>query len=510
MNAFKPRTVLLLSGLVLAGCSSTVEVLESTTVEIPASGGTISSADGLFGLRFGEAAKAQEVTIETVHDLRRPEFVSKVYLVRADDPTTRALEAIYDASGLDEPRRSVLATIESPEATVLSTRLDETDVALRASDVAVHDRHFVVTELEFRNGDCQESVCNSSCAYCDPAEQLCVPRVGFCGMAGECLPAAATCEGRGFEGWDALPTEGVGFVIDSLSVAAVGEGLDLDDRCDASGCADNAMAWVAPIVGDSMRQALLGGGVITVIELLGLDEPYVGRDDALVARLYVGRDADDPPFPANNFAPAPGQSTCCEFLIDVDYPGVPPAPRAKAPARIERGRLRTLAPTEFSAPSLFLGLPLFNPEQSVHLTALYLDAVPSSDLSRLDSGRMGAVLPARYLSALQGICNGPTWGCSVTFPEVATMLDITVAYAGPPDIDVDGDGLECVLDTDADGLIDRCCDGEVDACGQCSQPVPPLDVNVPGSCLADPRMADGYSIALEFTAVRAQILGVGN
>ena len=88
------------------------------------------------------------------------------------------------------------------------------------------------------------------------------------------------------------------------------------------------------------------------------------------------------------------------------------------------------------------------------------------------------------------------------------MLDyVSIFLGGRPDVDVDFDGLECVLDTDGDGLVDRCCDGGSTCSATCANPVPPVDPANPGSCAWAPQMADAYSIALEFTAVRAEIVG---
>jgi cysteine-rich repeat protein len=63
-----------------------------------------------------------------------------------------------------------------------------------------------------------------------------------------------------------------------------------------------------------------------------------------------------------------------------------------------------------------------------------------------------------------------------------------------PDFDVDRDGLETFRDTDGDQLIDLCIDGN--------------GTQIQGrDCAFDPRIADGYTIAWDLTAVRAFLAG---
>jgi cysteine-rich repeat protein len=63
-----------------------------------------------------------------------------------------------------------------------------------------------------------------------------------------------------------------------------------------------------------------------------------------------------------------------------------------------------------------------------------------------------------------------------------------------PDVDVDGDGLERLIDTDGDTRIDLCLDGD-------GAQITGLD------CPSDPRMADAYSEAMGVHAVGAQLAG---
>lgn len=71
-----------------------------------------------------------------------------------------------------------------------------------------------------------------------------------------------------------------------------------------------------------------------------------------------------------------------------------------------------------------------------------------------------------------------------------TMLDVAVAAGVQPDVDADRDGRERFEDTDRDGRIDRCVDGD----GTVASGI---------DCAADPRFADGFDLTLVFRLERA-------
>jgi cysteine-rich repeat protein len=85
----------------------------------------------------------------------------------------------------------------------------------------------------------------------------------------------------------------------------------------------------------------------------------------------------------------------------------------------------------------------------------------------------------------------------------STLLDLLVvgvSFAAyhitptQPDFDADADGLERLMDTDNDGIVDLCIDGNgTQITGQ--------------TCPMDPRIADGYTETLDLTLVRAQLAG---
>lgn len=493
--------------LLLGRCSADVSVPESTTVDVPEEGGTILSADGRFGLRF-DAGAAGEVSIETIYGVEIDGLESKVYEVHLPADGVRASEAFYDASVLATPQTKVLVTVDGGVARMLPTLWDLTNERLLASGVTFARRRFAVLDVGARNGDCTSAVCSLGCIYCEEDTEGCAPRPGLCDLDGACRPTEQVqCGGGDLDGWDAPIGAGTSFVFDSLAIAPEGRGFDVDGLCGPAGCVDNALWRLGDLANDQIRQLVLGGDLRTLVELAGLDTPYRGDDPILATKVYPALDADVPAFPANDFSIPPGEDTCCEFLLDpTGLAGLPPQARSRAPASIQGGRLRTLAPV----PMVF-GLRAEDAPSPVRrLERTLMSARLPSALDRLDEGLIGGALAIGALAATDNpYCQTASPRCPAELVG-SSMLDLAFALAGPPDLDLDGDGPECVLDTDGDGRIDRCCDGEANACAQCSTVVPPVDAADPGSCALDPRMADGYSIALEFTAVPATIVGIGD
>jgi hypothetical protein len=109
----------------------------------------------------------------------------------------------------------------------------------------------------------------------------------------------------------------------------------------------------------------------------------------------------------------------------------------------------------------------------------------NEDFSRLDSDSLTGIWTICGLS--RSLFPGPTAG---------TFLDVMVnGFGVQADIDRDGDGLEVVV-YDPQGAITHCVDGDG-------------VTEIPGKdCVCDPRVADGYSVAMKGGGVRATIVGV--
>lgn len=314
-------------------------------------------------------------------------------------------------------------------------------------------------------------------------------------------------------GWDDRPGSGRAFIVNQIAIAGRDRGFDIDGICsETTGCIDNFLWRLGELGNDQIRQGLLGGESLLLLELAGLEENYLGDDTSMTVKIYGARDADDPFFPANNFKIPPGHSSCCEFKINPQsLNGIPSQARARAPARIERGRLRSLAPVPIQF-TLTVGVP---PHPEIRLERVLISGRVPSKLTEFSEGLLGGAVPVNTLAQTENpYCKTVSPRCPVQFTD-STLIDLVSTLLGPqPDVDLDFDGLECVRDMNGDGAIDVCCDGygQADTCGGTSCPGPvvaAVDPNRPSSCSLHPNVADGYSIGITFTAVAAKIVGVG-
>jgi hypothetical protein len=300
------------------------------------------------------------------------------------------------------------------------------------------------------------------------------------------------------DGWDDAPGSGRVFVVNSFAIAGAHRGENVDGLCDEDGCIDNVIWTLGAIGNDVIRQGLLGGGSLMLIEIAGVLPDYRGWDRSVTVKLYAARDADDPFFPANNFEIPLGHTTCCMFELD-PISLVGGQARSRLEARIVDGRLETIerSTSEFQVRILQSDIQT----SSLDYAAISFDV--SSDLRELSAGLLTGVWLTRSLAKLPNpYCTTAGPQCSNTFD--LTMLELLSTLGIAMDIDVDGDGLECVLDSDGDAALDRCC-------STCSGTtctgsiIPPVDRGVPSSCALV--LSDGFSAAFSLTAVRASIVG---
>lgn len=358
----------------------------------------------------------------------------------------------------------------------------------------------------FTDQDCLVAPeCQANPSACRPRGTLCSAR-GRCQAAEPEDPPEVVTDGpvdvgafEFIEGWDAAPGTGRFFVVSELAVAPEGEGFDVDGLCrDTGDCVDNALFRLGQLGNDQIRQGLLGGETTLLIELAGLDEPFTGHDQNLTVKFYGGRDADVPPRPGNNFQIPPGEDDCCRFKISSASlgPGGVQA-RARAPAYIVGGVLRTLAPVPLDF-RLTVGVP---PHPEVRIARSRITARLPATLQRMSAGLIGGAIPIQTLVTIENpYCRTLNQLCPQVLSD-STLLDLVTTLLQPDiDIDVPTDGLERL--ELVGGRARRCFDGD----GTAVFPSTPGDPD--WMCALAPQMADGYSVGLSFSAVRAYFAGV--
>lgn len=352
---------------------------------------------------------------------------------------------------------------------------------------------------------CAGRFCGESCTVCDVSSPACVNvESATCNADGACVSAPVSCDiPSAPDGWDDAPGSGRAFIVNQVAITGADRGFDLDGQCRGPGdCADNQLWQFGAIGNDQLRQGLLGGEFLIMIEIAGLDEPYTGDDESVTVRFYGARDADDPFFPANNFQIPTGETTCCEFKLNPDsVVGAPVQPRARAriPAKIEHGFIRGLTQTTIDF-TLTVGVP---PHPDFRLERIRFSARLPTDLTRLEDVLLGGAVPIQTLAAIENpYCKTVTPACPRALPQ-SSLLDFFATLAQPDiDLDVPPDGLE-IVSLGGNGRIAECRDG----CSGCA-PVPPIELAEPWSCVEDARMRDGYSVAFSLAGVAAKIVGI--
>jgi hypothetical protein len=314
-------------------------------------------------------------------------------------------------------------------------------------------------------------------------------------------------------GWDDPPGTGHVFVIDEIKIA---ESPDIGFP-GPDGKIHNILAPIGQLWNDQLRQGLLGGEDLMLIEIAGIDEPFAGDDDEVTLKFYRALDADAPFYPANNFMIPMGETSCCQFLINLDsLAGAPPQARSRIPAKIVGGQLTgpivdpfapAQAPVEL--PGVFLlatstiseGVALAFPQISLRVSS-DIDSPPP--VPRLHDGLLGGAMTIHSLAQLKStFCKADESDCFALFTQ-GTWLDY-LAQTTQPDTDVDGDGGLDRLQTAVTGSagVGLCYGGH-------GALIPPLFPERPASCALQPQMGDGFSISLELEAVGAEVLGFAN
>lgn len=495
------------------GCTQDTQTIpeSTTTAHAPGQAVTAISADGVLELAIaaGALGNAGEITIATRRDLAPAGVLGPVYEIKPaglafDVPAHLCIELPAGVTA----SRWALASADAASSRILArpiegARLRRVCVSL---DVLSGPYFGLVALTE---DPCSNQACGASCDPCAGAgEAGCDVVQGACNGAGQCAASASCQPDAPPDGWDDAPGVGRVFVVNGFALEPTA-GFDLDGACVAPGdCIDNSLGALGELMNDQLRQSILGGEAILLVELAGLTDPFFGDDPSSTVKLYTARDSDDPFFPANNFRVLEGQTTCCEFVIQASsVAGVPPQARSRAPTAISAGILETLSPVPLE---IGLALPRTTPGPVANLRLEWavMEAQLDTNLTEIPEGLIGGAWPLNALASTESpYCRTTNPACPFQFTD-ATMLDLILALITPnPDIDLDGDGLEQVSDQDGDGRIDRCLDGCIGA--SCTPAVvPPVVAGQPWTCALAPEMADGFSLTISFTAVAASVTGI--
>jgi len=270
--------------------------------------------------------------------------------------------------------------------------------------------------------------------------------------------------------WDAsVAVFGPAVVVDTMSIASLLSGHDLD----GDGTPDNALAAI-PIGLDMINQAIAGaiadGTISLLMEFRGVEDPTLMVDDTMMTFAIY-----------NGIATAvPGN-----YLVDpisLDAMGLPmfiffDAMISNAPT------MPLFTGSRNSLPFVFPGFGMFM------LVDPRITGNPTPNFTEVQNGLLCGVIQACSLAMIPD----PLFGSG-------SMLDLMLGLGINPDIDLSGDGLESfTLSMSFPQELVSCTDGDGTVIS-----------STPGSpCACDPRIEDGISMAMDFHANGATIIGVG-
>jgi len=273
-------------------------------------------------------------------------------------------------------------------------------------------------------------------------------------------------------------------VLTRMEILSGPEGCDLD----GDGTPDNAFGGSADQAARdriSNYVSMNFGTCATVVSLL----LFVGEDPRMMEpsrfSFQLGVDTTSPPEPINYFS---GHEPFFVRSEGIDANGQPLlALDSMAPGGslvTNRGNVTFFLPLCDSGPSIPIDIKMTTLNGTLTSTPVGVTGL---------SARLCGAPTARSIHHLPN--NGGLGG--------ATFLDLLVVGVNAiglrvdptqPDVDIDADGLEHFQDTDGDGNVDLCIDGN--------------GTQIPGrDCADDPRIADAYSLAMDIEAVGSQLAG---
>lgn len=328
---------------------------------------------------------------------------------------------------------------------------------------------------------------------CEATDDGCAP-IGTLCRDGRCVgdPTKGDIKiGVADDGWAASVGEGALFLVEDLQIGETGVGFDLDERC-APNCVDNILSPLAQHANPHLGQGIRGQSTRLLIEVAGVIDEYRGRDDAVTLKIYDASMRSD------------GAVLIQRTSIDENNQA-----RVRVRARIRDHRLLTDDKFDMALTLSISG----DQRPTVQFDRATVAMVLPAGLRRFENGVLGASIRASSLHAIENpYCRQAGPLCSAVFPA-STLLDlVATSIARRPDIDVDGDGAECLIDTDGNQTIDLCCD-ELPSYAHCNITTCPNPVTAvsqdPSSCALSSQVADGYSIGMALSGEAVVPAGIG-
>ena len=305
-----------------------------------------------------------------------------------------------------------------------------------------------------------------------------------------------------WDGCDAACQDEIVLVMNSLSLAGRTVGCDFN----GDGTPDNAFAralgLLSSFIGPAITQAIDNRSILLLLAFQGLDDPAAANDDDFRIAWLQAQDADDPANPANDFAGAG------EFLVDSTALNADGSPLTSLQSSVAMSNLHG-GPEDIPLP-----LPGFPIELQQGRVEGRTTASGGRVFEIQDGLLCGGVSTSLFvlIGGLAGDMLMPDPPCDGGAP--AELLDVIIAggtinvpmgggvlplrfTATRPDLDLDHDGLEGYEVQNGAGcqaVVTACTDGD--------------GTRIEGrSCFSDPRMADGFSAAFEFSAIQATAVG---
>ncbi|MCB9598182.1 MAG: DUF4215 domain-containing protein [Sandaracinaceae bacterium] len=303
-----------------------------------------------------------------------------------------------------------------------------------------------------------------------------------------------------WDGCNAACQNEIALVMSSLALAGRGEGCDFN----GDGTPDNAFARALGLLsaafGPLIEQAITNGDVTLLLAMLGLDDPSGRADDDFRIAWLQGADGDMDA--TNNF------SGSGQFLVDSGSLNADGSASTSIQSQVAASML-TGGPEDIPIPISFFPIEL---KQGRILGQTVADG---GELYEIRDGTLCGGIPASLLALLGGFlgdmlitdppCDGGAnaelldviiAGGSATIAIGGMMIPVRFS-ATAPDLDLDADGLEgfeTERGSDCQPVVTSCIDGDgtrIDGRG----------------CFSSPEIADGYSAAFSFDAIRAELVG---